>query len=258
MRLAVLADIHGNLSAFEAAWTDLQAQGTFDEIWLPGDLAAFGPRPAECLRRVLELRAALGEEKLRVIGGNTDRYLVHGSRPARTPAAGDEAALRALSPAWQARDTALNWAVAQLAWEEYDFLRGILGHELQLRVPGHGPVIGYHAIPGDDESMALRPDSPDEEALDALLDREGRLGIGGHTHLRMDRDLGHWRAVNVGSVGWSFGAPGMAEWGLFTFEGDAVTVELRRVPWDVPALPADFAAAGHPAPEFFISQGRLR
>ena len=173
MRLAVLGDIHGNLNALEAAWADVQARGEFDEVWVPGDLAAFGPRPAECVRRVLELRSALGDEKLRVIGGNTDRYLVHGTRPSWTPAAGDEAALRGLAPAWQARDRALNWAVEQLGWEEYDFLRSILGRELRLQTPGYGPVIGYHAIPGDDESMALRPDSPDEEAQDALLDREG-------------------------------------------------------------------------------------
>ena len=258
MRLAVLADIHGNLNALEAAWADLQAQGECDEIWCLGDLAAFGPRPADCVRRVLELRAALGEEKLRVIGGNTDRYLARGMRPASTPPAADEAALRALAPAWEARDRALNWSVAQLAWEEYDFLSRIAGRELSLRIPDFGPVIGYHAIPGDDESGALRPDSPVEEALDALLDREGRLGIGGHTHLQMDRDLGHWRAVNVGSVGWSFGAPGMAEWGLFTFADGAATVELRRVPWDVAAVLADFRAVAHPAPEPFISQGRLR
>ncbi len=258
MRLAVLADIHGNLKALETAWADIQAQGGFDEIWLPGDLAAFGPRPADCVRRVLELRATLGEERLRVIGGNTDRYLIHGTRPAWTPAAGDEAALRRLAPAWMARDQALNWSVDQLGWEEYDFLRGILGKELSLRVPGYGPVIGYHAIPGDDESLALRPDSPAEEALDALLDREGRLAIGAHTHLQMDRELGRWRAVNVGSVGWSFGAPGMAEWGLFSFADGVASVELRRVPWDVSSVLADFGTVNHPAPEPFIRQGRLR
>ncbi len=258
MRLAVLADIHGNRTALEAAWADLQAQGEFDEIWLLGDLAAFGPRPADCVRRVLELRADLGEKKLRVIGGNTDRYLVHGMRPAWTPAAADADGLRALAPAWATRDRALNWSLAQLAWEEYDFLRSILGREISLRAPDYGPVIGYHGIPGDDESSALRPDSPAEEALDALLDREGRLGIGGHTHLQMDRDLGHWRAVNVGSVGWSFGAPGMAEWGLFSFADGVATVELRRVPWDVAAVLQDFASVGHPAPEPFINQGRLR
>lgn len=257
MRLAVLADIHGNLQALEAVWQDIQACGAFDEIQVLGDLAAFGPRPAACVQRILELRVALGEQKLRVIGGNTDRYLVHGTRP-RTGAARDEAALRALAPAWQARDQALNWAVAQLGWEEYDFLRSILGRELRLNVPEYGPVISYHAIPGDDEAMALRPDAPGEEALDALLDREGRLGIGGHTHLQMDRDLGHWRAVNVGSVGWSFGAPGMAEWGLFTFDEGGAGVELRRVPYDVAAVVADFATVAHPAPEPFIRQGRLR
>jgi len=169
MRLAVLADIHGNLTALEAAWADLQSRGDFDEIWLIGDLAAFGPRPADCVRRVLELRAQCGEEKLRVIGGNTDRYLVHGSRSASTPAAADADGLRALAPAWNARDRALNWSVEQLAWEEYDFLRGIAGRELSLLAPDYGPVIGYHAIPGDDESTALRPDSPAEEALEIGL-----------------------------------------------------------------------------------------
>ena len=60
MRLAVLGDIHGNLTALEAAWADVQGRGEFDEVWVPGDLAAFGaaagglraprPRAAQCAR----------------------------------------------------------------------------------------------------------------------------------------------------------------------------------------------------------------
>jgi len=250
MRLAVLSDIHGNLTAFENAWADVQAQGEFDQIWILGDLAAFGPRPAECVRRVIELREQIGKEKFRVIGGNTDRYLVNGTRP-QQPAAQDEEAFKKLAAMWQERDTALNWSVEQLSFADYEFLTKIRHQEISLKVEGYGPVIGYHGIPGDDESNALRPDSPEEVARDALLDREGRLGVGGHTHLQMDRDLGRWRAVNVGSVGWSFGAPGMAEWGLFTFENGEAAVDLRRVPYDVPAVLAELEAVRHPAPEFF-------
>ena len=80
MRLAVLSDIHGNLTAFETAWADVQAQGEFDQIWILGDLAAFGPRPAECIQRVRQLQEETGKEKLKVIGGNTDRYMVNGDR----------------------------------------------------------------------------------------------------------------------------------------------------------------------------------
>jgi predicted phosphodiesterase len=257
MRLAVLSDIHGNLTALEIAWADVQAQGEFDQIWVLGDLAAFGPRPAECIRRVRELQEQIGKEKFKLIGGNTDRYLVNGTRP-RTPSAGDEETFRKLTGMWNGRDAALNWAVGQMTFADYELLKGIRGAELYLNADGYGPVIGYHGIPGDDESNALKPDTPDEEARDALLDREGRMGIGGHTHLQMDRVLGGWRAINVGSVGWSFGAPGMAEWGLFTFEHGEAYVELRRVPYDVQAMLADFSAVKHPTPELFIHLGKLR
>src|SRR5690606_16179331 len=106
------------------------------------------------------------------------------------------------------RDTALNWSVGQITYEDYEYLKDIRYREVSLTAEGYGTVIGYHGIPGDDESTVLTPDSADEEALDALLDREGRMGIGGHTHLQMDRTLGTWRVINVGSVGLSFGAPG--------------------------------------------------
>ena len=257
MRLAVLSDIHGNLTAFETAWADVQAQGEFDQIWILGDLAAFGPRPAACIQRVRQLKEEIGKKKFKVIGGNTDRYMVNGTRP-RMPSAKDEDAFKKLAAMWQSRDTALNWAVEQITYEDYEFLKEIRGAETSLKADGYGYVIGYHAIPGDDEAMALTPDSENEIAQDALLDRAGRMGIGGHTHLQMDRDLGHWRAINVGSIGLSFGAPGMAEWGLFTFENGEASVDLRRIPYDVAAVLRDLDAVNHAAPGFFATIGRLK
>jgi predicted phosphodiesterase len=251
MRLAVLSDIHGNLTALETALADLEAAGAVDTIWVLGDLAAFGPRPAECVRRVRELIAVHGEEKVKVIGGNTDRYLVTGERPAAPPAK-DEAAFQKILQTHPPRDTVINWCRAKLAWEDYEFLSGILGKEIALEVPGYGYIIGYHAIPGDDEAMLL-PDTPEEQALDALLDREGRLGIGGHIHAQMDRDLGRWRVINVGSVGLSFDMPGKAQWGLFTFDGDRVSVDLRAAPYAMDAAIADLDTVGYPAKQWVLA-----
>ena len=76
---------------------------------------------------------------------------------------------------------------------------------------------------------SLRPDSPDEEAADALLDRGGRLALCGHTHLAMDRQVDAWRVINPGSVGLSVGNPGLAEWALLEWRDGALTVDLRRV-----------------------------
>src|SRR5262249_49786772 len=118
MRLAVFSDIHGNLVAFEAALADLEALGGADRIWILGDLAAYGPRPAECIRRVKELvgddenrpkdggshdtpsqNGASRDEKrpkVRAISGNTDRYLVTGQRMAEAPAT-DEQSFQSLA-----------------------------------------------------------------------------------------------------------------------------------------------------------------
>lgn len=256
MRLAVLSDIHGNLAALEMVLADLERAGGADFTWCLGDLAAFGPRPAECIRRVKVLAEENEGKTFKVIGGNTDRYMVTGERLV-TPAAKDEESFKKLAGGWQARDSGLNWCVEQIGFEDYEFLKKLIGQELGHQVEGYGYVIGYHAVPGNDESFLL-PDTPDEEARDFLLDREGRLAIGGHTHRQMNRSLGNWRVVNAGSVGMSFDNPGHAQWGLFTFEGGQVTVDLRNVPYNVEAVIADLHAVGYPAPEWTASRLRQK
>jgi predicted phosphodiesterase len=247
MRLAVLSDIHGNLTAFDAALADYEAVGEgVDMTWILGDLAAFGPRPSECIRRVRELEEKLGEKKIRVIGGNTDRYLVTGER-FKAPPAKDEEGFRKLPGIRSTIDLMVNWGLTQITWEDYEYLAKILGKETHLNAKDYGHVIGYHAVPGDDEAM-LTPTTPEDQVLDSLLDREGRLAVGGHIHVQMDRDLGSWRVINVGSVGLSFDMPGRAQWGLFTFEGGNVAVDLRAVPYDAEAAIAELDAVKHPAP----------
>ena len=74
MRLAVFGDIHGNLPALEAVMDDISGAGGFDHYWCLGDLAALGGQPSECIQRLLAWRGELGEDKFKIIGGNTDRY----------------------------------------------------------------------------------------------------------------------------------------------------------------------------------------
>ncbi|MDZ4765331.1 MAG: metallophosphoesterase family protein [Chloroflexota bacterium] len=271
MRLAVFSDIHGNISAFEAALKDLETLGGADYTWFLGDLAAFGSRPAACIQRVKAIWDAAqppkppeGSEpppfphtppKVRAIRGNTDRYLVNGSRPKSTPAENADDYAKRIQTI-QDRDANLNWALTQLAFEDYDFLRK-LGGECDLHAKDYGDIIGYHAVPGDDEGD-LTPESTDEEAADFLLDREGRAGIGGHIHKQMDRtlSLGGWRVINVGSVGLSFDMPGYAQWGLFTVEKGALDVDLRAVAYDVEAYIRDLETCGLPAPAWFVSKLR--
>lgn len=247
MRLAVISDIHGNLVAFEAVLKDLQSIGEVDLIWCLGDLAMGGTRPGECVAKVRELHEQYGKDKFKVIGGNTDRYIVTGKRP-EIPAAKDAEGLAKRKENFQQRDDLINWALERLSWEDYEFMAQTIGRELHKNVEGYGHVIGYHAIPGDDEPMSLKPDAPLEEAQDALLDRAGKLAIGGHTHLVMDRMLGSWRAINPGSVGLSFTDVTKAEWALIIFEQGAATVDFRTVPYNFQAVLADMAVVNYPHP----------
>jgi len=64
MRVAVISDIHGNLSALEAVLAAVDDEAP-DELWCLGDLVGYGPRPNECCEAV-EARAAV------CLGGNHD------------------------------------------------------------------------------------------------------------------------------------------------------------------------------------------
>lgn len=56
MRRAILADIHGNLAAFQAVLEDAQKKGGVDEIWHLGDVVGYGPDPQECIRLLRQYR----------------------------------------------------------------------------------------------------------------------------------------------------------------------------------------------------------
>ena len=68
MRVAVLADIHGNLPALDAVLRDVEVAGV-DAVVLNGDIAD-GPMPAQTLDRL----AGLGDRAIWV-RGNSDRSL---------------------------------------------------------------------------------------------------------------------------------------------------------------------------------------
>jgi predicted phosphodiesterase len=248
MRLAVLSDIHGNSLALEAVLADLAAAGGADLTWILGDLVAFCPEPVACL----DIIRNLPEDTTKVIQGNTDRYVTTWARPHEE---------RATAENWpqyiaqmMQRDANFAWTAQQLSGTDAEYLLK-LGTDLSVEVEGYGWLVGFHAAPDDDE-MVLLPYTPDDVILDALLIREGKLAFGGHTHKPMDRDLGHWRFVNPGSVGLPFDGDQRASYALVTFAGGKASVETRRVEYDVEAVIARLEAKNHPAKEFAIA--RLR
>ncbi len=52
MKILVISDIHANLSALDAVLSEV---GNFDAVWFLGDLVGYGPDPNECIALVREL-----------------------------------------------------------------------------------------------------------------------------------------------------------------------------------------------------------
>ena len=120
MRVAVLADIHGNLPALDAVLDDIDAVAV-DAIVLNGDLAT-GPMPAETLDRLAELG-----EMATWVRGNADRELV----------AAYDGGLNADLP--EAVRLPTEYGASRLGSRHRDLLDG-LPLSVALDVTGFGPV----------------------------------------------------------------------------------------------------------------------
>ena len=186
MRIAVLSDIHGNLTALDAVAADLR-QTSPDLVFHGGDLADAGSRPADVLDYIRD-RAWAG------VMGNTDQMLV-------APASLEEFEDASSSPRtiWNAVRviacaTRQRLGDARLAW--LTTLPQIVQHESFALV---------HASP---RNCRL---APAESASDADLELiYGSLGnsvvVFGHVHRPSVRTLAGSveTVVNAGSVGLSY------------------------------------------------------
>jgi putative phosphoesterase len=222
MRIAIVSDIHANLTALEAVVADLKQQGP-DLVVQGGDLIAGGSRPAEVIDRVRDLNWP-------GVHGNTDEMVWAPDRL--------EAALQAPSLA-RMREILLTEIIpatreaigdARLAW-----LKAL---PLEFRA---FDVAVVHAAPGD----VWR--SPAANTTDDELEHTYRpIGCGrvvfGHIHQSFVRRLPALTVINSGSVSLSYDGDPRAAYAIV--EDDRV--EIRRVEYDVEEEIACLVAARDP------------
>jgi predicted phosphodiesterase len=244
MRIALLADIHGNAIALDAVLADIEREGGADGYWVIGDLVAIGPDPVGVLERLSALQG------LRVIRGNTDRYVAFGDRPGPGIAEvqADATLFKPLIQvantfAWtQGMVTAAGW----LPWLKQ------LPLDFEMELPDGTRFLGVHASPGMDDGTGISPVSSDEE-IGALF---GGCGAGlvcvGHTHLPLERRWGPIHLVNPGSVGLSRTPDLHACYAFLDVDREGYRVTHRRVDFDRQAVIDRLVELVHPAREFII------
>jgi predicted phosphodiesterase len=210
--LALLYDIHGNLTALETVLAEAEHAGVTTYL-LGGDYAAFGPWPRETAELVESLPAVLR------IRGNVERWLVE---EPEVPESAHPVVLPAMAAA-----------------------RDALGPELVDRLyglPEQGELGGLFVCHGsplsDIESFAPAPQDEEERLLDGQRER---TIVFGHSHQQFRRPgPDDTLLVNPGSVGAPLDGDRRAAWALLA-NGE---IEFRRTPYDVERAVAQMRTYG--------------
>ena len=232
MRIAIVSDIHGNRTAFEAVLNDLRETAP-DLILHGGDLAQGGADPAGIVDHIRDLG-------WRGVLGNTDEMLF---RPeALDVFAQQSPAMRPLLTTLQEMGAAASEALGEerLAW-----LR-----ELPLQHV-EGPMALVHA------SLASLWRAPGPEASDAELESvygplSMPIAVYAHIHRSYVREVSAMVVVNTGSVSLSYDGDPRAAYLLLDgllLDGlllDELTPTIRRVAYDVDREIQALATCGFP------------
>lgn len=242
-RIAVISDIHSNLTALEAVLAEASSDGA-DEVWCLGDVVGYGPDPLEC-QHLVEASCSI------ILAGNHD-HAVTGRIDSR----------------WfnDAARAGVAHSRARLEHSERAIERADARHP-EINLPGgivlaHGTPSPFDAI-GD---YAFADVSPDE----ILAARpEAQLVLVGHLHhqllafttpgddpavsttagpgasVRLD---GVRAVINPGSVGQPRDRDPRAAWGMLELSGDGrpVSFSWRRTEYDAAAVAERIRTAGLP------------
>jgi len=204
VRLTLLADVHANLPALEAVLRDPRGRG--ERVVCAGDMVGYYPWPNEVLDLLRSHRAdcVRGDHK-RGLLGRVDITWFH-----------DDAA------------TALAWTRERLTAESLDYLAS-LEDRRRFRA-GDRLVAVHHGSPGEDDEYVM----PEHLSSGLLVAAEADIVFLGHTHHPMVGRYPDGLVVNPGSVGQPRDGDPRASYA--TIDTEALTAEVRRVPYDVEAV----------------------
>lgn len=171
-RIAVLADIHGNLPALEAVIEELERQQP-DLVVLNGDLINAIPFSCEVVERVrhLDWLAIRGNHEFYYLDWGTERAVPGSEDPER----------------WGQ----LHWLVEKITPQQGRYL-ATLPDERTFYLPGTEPLRFAHGVPGRNR-VGFYNEQPQEKIAAEIDHVRERTLVSAHTHVQIDR-LIEWRA----------------------------------------------------------------
>ncbi|MDZ7704641.1 MAG: metallophosphoesterase family protein [Trueperaceae bacterium] len=214
MRLAILADIHGNIHALDAVLADIETQSA-DRLVVNGDLVNRGPNNVAVVERVLSLGATV------TLGNHDDLMRKWVERDDDIPEHwfGD--------PLWEG----MAWSARQLA--DANLIGPLRDLPLTHRINAEGAptLLVSHGSPRHYREGYGRYLS-DQDIAEIITQYPADVLVGSHTHQPMARRWGPHHVLNTGSVGTPFNGDPRAQYLLLTLEDEGWRPEFRSVPYD--------------------------
>jgi putative phosphoesterase len=222
--IAVISDIHGNITALDAVLAELQSKPC-DIVLCTGDLVGYGPRPNEVIERIRSL-------DIPTVMGNYDEAVGF-----KLPACGchiDDPCQKQLS------NHSLKWSFDNTSAGNREFLRS-LPEALSLDLFGK-KIMLIHA---SSDSISEYIYEADDERISQLLEEmDEDIYIYGHTHLPFSKNMGQKWLINAGSVGRPKDKDNRAGYIRLKIRDNNIEAEICRVPYDIEKVVADIEASG--------------
>ncbi len=232
MKVAIIADIHGNVHALEAVLRDIERQHV-DRVIVNGDLVNRGPNNVAVMERIWN------EDFIFTLGNHDDlvrMWIDHDGIPESWYS----------DPFWKGTAVVAE-TLAESGWLEK--LRGLpMTHE--IRIDGAPTVLISHGSPRHyREGYGFY--TPDACLEEIAREYPADILVGSHTHRTYDRRINGRRFLNTGAVGAPFNRDPRAQYLLLELVDGEWRVEFRGVEYDRDAALAAFEETG------FIEKGDL-
>jgi len=206
MRIAVISDIHSNLTALEAVIDKLPKH---DDLFCLGDIVGYGPQPNEVIARLAELHPSvtiLGNHDYAVISGDVQGFSTNAA-------------------------TAVEWTRRKLNEVSHDYLAAL---KPSARIQREGRSFAlYHGSPLDPLNEYIFPSLPATIGRSLVKAASASIVLLGHTHMPMLHKFEGDLLANPGSVGQPRDGDPRASFALLSLSEGDVRFEVQRVRYDV-------------------------
>jgi putative phosphoesterase len=227
VRVAIITDIHANLTALEAVLASIDAAGV-DAIYCGGDLVGYGPHPNEVC-------ALIEHRGIPTIYGNYDFAIGRGLT--------DCGCAYVTPHDRELGQGSVDWTLVHTGAAAKAFMRD-LPFDLRFTM-GDRRIRLVHGSPRKVNEY-LFDDKPDSLYQRLAAQAECDVLVFGHTHRPWIREHGGVLFVNCGSVGKPKDGDARAAYAVLELVEGRVEASIERVPYDADAVAGEIEAAGLP------------